>query len=147
MKYRVRKIKEDQLNQVLALHLLCMPYDELDIKHDDAHWLAFDETGTPVAFASAKFRKKDNYVYFSRAGVLTNAQGKGLQKRLIKARLNWAKKIGADTAYTYTTLKNYPSMLNLLKCGFKLYDPTGPDAYVGPEYHYYFYDLQKERGN
>ena len=146
MKYRVRKAKEHQVTQVLALHLLCMPFDDVDIKQDDAHWLVYDETDTPVAFASAKFRKKDNYVYFSRAGVLPCARGAGLQKRLIKARLNWAKKVGADTAYTYTVLKNYPSMLNLLKCGFKFYEPTGVEAYVGEEYHYFCYEINKEEG-
>lgn len=142
MKYKVRKTND--LTSMLALHLLCMPYDKFSPHKDESHWIAYDETWTPVAFASAKFRKRENYVYFTRAGVLPCAQGQGLQKRLIKARLNWAKKIGADTAYTYTILKNYPSMLNLIKCGFKFWLPPKEAKWVGDDVHYFIYDLKKE---
>jgi hypothetical protein len=54
---------------------------------------------------------------------------------MIYTRIRWTKTTLADRVITYTSLKNYESMINLLKCGFRLYEPE--IEYAGPEYHYF----------
>ncbi len=53
---------------------------------------------------------------------------------MIKARIAWAKRVGAREIITYTLLRNYDSFVNLLKCGFRFYKPEVP--YVGDDVHY-----------
>jgi GNAT superfamily N-acetyltransferase len=61
--------------------------------------------------------------YFCAAGVLPSHQGQGLQKRLINVRLSRAAVLGYEWAITYTMKDNYPSINNLLACGFRAYEP------------------------
>ena len=50
-------------------------------------------------------------------------RGKGLQKRLIDVRTRAAKRHFCYTVITYTTPDNYASANNLIRRGFKMYDP------------------------
>lgn len=78
--------------------------------------------GKLIAFATYKAVGGDT-VFLSRAGVLPEARGQGLQKKLIKARCNHAKKAGYSWAVTYTSPENAPSFTSLQACGFLLYLP------------------------
>ena len=69
-------------------------------------------------------------VYFDRAGVAPLARGRGLQRRLIRARLGWARSEGATHAVTYTAPHNIKSSNNLIRCGFRMYSPRKPWAGV-----------------
>ncbi len=120
MSFRLSRTDDDQT--VMALHMLCMPNDEFDLKGQ--LWVCHDDTGTPVAFCAARMLKHENGVFFNRAGVLPCANGKGLQRRMIRARLRWAKEIGAEYAITYVTHTNHASIVNLLKCGFRFDRPA-----------------------
>ena len=91
-------------------------------------WLVYSGS-TPVGFAgmgpSARWERTG---YFNRAGVTYLFQGKGIQKRLIKTRMAWARKIG----YTHVvsdTRENPASANSLIKCGFKIYEPKYPWAF------------------
>jgi GNAT superfamily N-acetyltransferase len=135
-RYSVRQTKD--WRTVKKLHNECFPAD--DWETGTAYWLLVDlDTNEPVGFASAK--KLRNVVYLNRAGVLPHANGRGLQRRLIKARLRWAKKIGAVCAITYTVYDNHPSICNLLKCGFKFFHPEY--AWAGRAVHYFIFEVSE----
>lgn len=137
--------KTDNVDLVRALFKIIMPSDEYD--DNDAHWVAWDtDTWTPVGFATAKYYKDSNVVYMTSAGVLPLANGYGIQRKLIRARIAWAKRIGASLIHTYTLPKNYPSMINLLKCGFKFYIPEKEHHFGGKDSHYYIIRFEEGDG-
>lgn len=131
MTYRLRRTSDRRT--VEALHMLTMPGDEFDL--EGQLWLCHDDTGTPVAFCSARHLDTENLVFLSRAGVLPCANGHRLQRRMIQARLKWAREVGADCAITYTTYENHASIGNLLKSGFKFYMPAR--RWVGDVHYFY----------
>ena len=86
-------------------------------------WLASNATAV-AAFASARPSVNEPDAFFlSRCGVLTKYRGQGLQRRLIHARLRWAKAHGIRRAITYTLLENVASARNLVRAGFLPYWP------------------------
>lgn len=68
-----------------------------------------------------------NTGYLKRAGVRVGHQG-GLQRRLIRVRESYARRMGWDAVYTDTAPFNYRSSNNLFKSGFELFKPTPPWA-------------------
>ena len=120
-------------------------YDEFQVYHskkdswpgdDHTYWALYDGE-QPIGLTSAVFRPEKGYVYLSYAIIIPGHEAKGLQRKLINHRLRWAKKQGAIYAVTYTLLKNYPSMINLLRCGFRLvHEPRGWLGY-GEGVHYF----------
>lgn len=86
-------------------------------------WLAFDGSKA-VGFCGMRPSVEwSNTAYMCAAGVAESHQGQGLQKRLIKVRLQRAAMLGHDWVITYTLKDNYPSINNLLACGFRSYEP------------------------
>jgi RimJ/RimL family protein N-acetyltransferase len=77
--------------------------------------------------------------YFSAAAVEKWARGGGLQRRMIRVRLRWARRRGLRTVVTYTVKDNYPSIANLIKCGFRFYDPEDP--WAGKDVLYFILNL------
>lgn len=103
---------------------------------DHTYWTLTDGTNH-FGLTSAVYRPEKGYVYFSYAIIMPTCQEKGLQRRLIQHRLRWAKRQGALYAVTYTLRDNYPSMVNLIRCGFKFAStPRGWYGY-GPNVHYF----------
>lgn len=102
-------------------------------------WIARDESGQPVAYAGARAIPKQRLSYLVRAGVLPSARGHGLQRRLIRCRVNWSAKQNAAAAITYTIHTNYPSSNNLIHSGFRMYSPDW--LWVGKEVLYWWKDL------
>lgn len=129
--YSLRRTKDVGL--VRSLHEKLFEGDAW-VGDDHTFWVARDSEGLPVGFCSAIYRPQLGYVYLSRAGVDESARGAGLQRRMIRARVQWAKRLGAREVITYTLLRNYDSFVNLLKCGFRFYKPDA--AYVGEQVHY-----------
>lgn len=64
-----------------------------------------------------------NYGFLCRAAIRDKFQGCGQQKVMIRRRLAYAKQHGWLKVITYTLPDNYPSANNLIRCGFKLYEP------------------------
>ena len=58
-----------------------------------------------------------------RAGVRPDARGQGLQRRLIRARVAYAKREGFPEVWTYTSNYNVASSNNLIREGFTLWAP------------------------
>jgi len=115
-----------------------VPHDNGDAVpgEDHTYWLLRDDSRT-VGLTSAVYRPEKGYVFLSYAIIIPDCKVKGLQRKMIQHRLRWAKRQGAIYAVTYTLLKNYPSMINLLRCGFTLTkEPRGWPS-LGQDVHYY----------
>lgn len=106
---------------------------------ESAWWIGWDEKGTPVAYAGARLMPTAKSVFLSRAGVLPEARGYGLQRRMINLRVQWARKVGATRVITYTHPENIISSNNLIKCGFLLYTPDW--AWAGEEFLYWMLEI------
>jgi GNAT superfamily N-acetyltransferase len=105
--------------------------------HNPECWLAVTAEGAPVAYAVAVLI--DGVAYLRRVGVVPEARGHGLQRRLIRARVAWARGVGASRVETYTAHDNPYSMASLIACGFRPHVP--PWAYVGAGVVYWRKDL------
>jgi len=89
-------------------------------------WIVYTETNKAVGFAAMKQSSQfSDCVFLHRSGISDEHTGNGLQKRLIKARLNKAKHMGFNWAVSDTTL-NPQSTNSLINCGFKMYQPSKP---------------------
>lgn len=111
---------------VLALlHQICLPHDTLPDFSVGEWWLAWHH-GEPVAFCGLKASEQwCDTGFLSRAGVVPEHRGRGLQKRLIRVRLARARALGWRHAVTYT-VDNPPSANSLIACGFRMYHPQNP---------------------
>jgi GNAT superfamily N-acetyltransferase len=124
--------KVDARNKLLAEAISAMdeecfgPEEGRFIPKADYHWwIAFqgkEEAGYAGLAPSSQWL---NCGYLCRAGVLEKFRGQGLQKRLIKVRVNYAKKLGWEAVMTDTRC-NPPSSNNLIDCGFRMYTPASP---------------------
>lgn len=125
-------LRTDDVTTVQALHTLCFPGD--DWEEGDAYWILRDEL-EPKGFCAARKVPLENVVFLVRAGILPSARGAGLQRRMIRTRIQWARKEGCAAAITYTGYNSYDSIVNLLRCGFRFYAPEY--AWAGRNYHYF----------
>lgn len=105
---------------------------------DHTYWrLVPDSMEGALGLCSAVYRPDKGYAYLSYAVVHPIVQSAGLQRRMIRHRLRWAERQGAIFATTYTFLHNYPSIANLLKCGFRFAEkPLGWTGVAG-DVHYF----------
>lgn len=98
-------------------------------------WFAYGDGPIPAAYAG--MRGLDSWprcVFLSRCGVVSEHQGHGLQRRLIRCRLAAARRAGFATAITYTAGSNLKSANNLIACGFRLYRPESKWGVAGAMY-------------
>lgn len=131
-----RAVSTEDEAAVLALDRALFPQDEpVTIAH--ALWIAEDARGLPVGFCAAK--NTQSYAFLLRAAVTEGANGKGLQRRMIRVREQWAKRQGAKRIITYVSHANARSLVNLIRCGYRFYLP--PTPYAGKRFHYLEKDL------
>jgi hypothetical protein len=134
----LRPCTEDEARE---LHELAFPGDifptdlDTDPEHDHHFWVAYAVGGRKLGFCSAVHWPGRNAVFLSRAAVFKAARHSGLHRQMIFHRVLWAWGQGVDRVVTYTTLQNYPSMVNLLDSGFRFYQPD--TKWVGNRYHYF----------
>lgn len=130
--FTIRRLDDE--DDARAIHALAFPDDDWT---GDGHtfWVARDQRGRVAGFCSATYDPKLQQVFLSRAAVVTWAQGCKLHRRMVQMRELWSWFQGAKEIVTYTTLQNYPSMVNLLACGFSFYKPT--PAWVNRRVHYF----------
>jgi len=101
-------------------------------------WLVRNEQGKPLAFAGIRPAIMDCHkgmAYMVRSGVIKSKRGQGIQKKLIKARINLARRMGFSAVVTYVMDWNLASANSLIGCGFKLYKPKV--AYYGKDVFYF----------
>jgi GNAT superfamily N-acetyltransferase len=105
----------------------CFPHrDDKRERFDRGIWWLASEDGRMVGYAAAAV--DEHVLYLTRAGVLPEARGRGLQRRLIRARVQHARRLGLTRCYTYTVPWNWRSTNNLIDCGFRLWLPARPWA-------------------
>lgn len=130
--YRITML--DDIEEAREIHKLAFPDDKWAGDHH-TFWVARAAGGEVAGFCSAVLWEKTNSVFLSRAAVARFARGTLLHRQMIRTRVRWAKAQGAHQVVTYTLLKNYPSMINLLHCGFRFYTPS--DLWEGKNVHYF----------
>jgi len=110
---------------------------KVDLK-DSWWWIARDDDGKAIAYAAMRAAVMDchkDMAYMVRSGVLKAHRGNGIQKKLIKSRINMATRMGFKAIVTYAMDWNLASANSLITCGFKLYAP--PVKYVGSDVYYF----------
>ena len=127
---------DDDLDHLRDLHTLTFgdtaPMPELDY---GAWWLVRPKDATdPVAFCGVVNSSMGSGIaYMKRAGVLEGHRGKGLQRRMINLRVNWARRQGCHKIITETHDNTYSSN-NLIRAGFELFEPECPWSFKGALY-------------
>lgn len=134
--YRIRRTRNVTLAR--ELHAKLLP-DDTWVGDDHTFWIVEDSSGLAVGFCSAVYRPQLGYVYLSRAALDKSVRGAGLQRRMIRTRIAWAKAQGARKVITYTLLKNYSSITNLIRSGLRFDTPE--EAWVGNDVHYFKLEL------
>lgn len=77
-----------------------------------------------VGFCGVRILPSEPYgAYLVRAGVLKRYRGRGVHRRLLQVRVNWARRNKIEELVTYTVPSNHPSMNNLIRAGFTTYKP------------------------
>ncbi len=122
-----RKIEYDKYARIInSMQDICLPGDEPRQYKNNDFWFIVFSGDTPAAF-SVVSEVSENLWYLSRAGVMPEYRGYGLQLRMIKARVKAVLKAYPDAAIvTDTVTENWPSSNNLIKAGFKTFWPQEP---------------------
>lgn len=72
-----------------------------------------------------------------RIAVTAKFRRRGVCQHLIRYAQHQAQEAGRPRVRTYTALFNYPIMIALLRCGFRLTRPHGCGQYVGADWYYF----------
>ncbi len=85
-----------------------------------ATWVARNAEGELVGIAACREDRSDpTGIFLSTCFVAPAARGHGLQKRLIRARIRWARKQGYLWVWSYTAAFSVASMRSLIACGLR----------------------------
>jgi GNAT superfamily N-acetyltransferase len=122
---RVDIRKESVQDKLSALQKICLPHDQPYDTNFGSWWIA-TENGVDIGFAGlVRTVSWTDCGYLCRAGVIPDARGQGLQKKLINVRVRQAKALGWNWVVTDTRL-NPASANSLISCGFKMFEPSKP---------------------
>ena len=122
---RVDIRKESVQTKLSVLQNKCLPFDTPYDTNFGSWWIA-TENGVDIGFAGlVRTVSWTDCGYLCRAGVIPDARGQGLQKKLINVRVRQAKALGWKWLVTDTT-DNPASANSLIATGFKLFQPTKP---------------------
>lgn len=109
---KLRRWKQADSGPLRDMDAVCFPTDTSFWNDERYHWWIVGN----AAYAGLRIEK--DVAHFTRAGVMPDYRGQGLQKVLIKARLAWCKRRGIKTVKTYTSFDNTASIASLKACGF-----------------------------
>lgn len=121
-----RATGQDKLIRRLQKRIL--PSDiPLEPSADTAWWIAYDgEKAIGFASITRDSEPEGDFGHLSRSGVDKAYRGHGLQKRLIRSRLAYARRKGWPVVCSDTAWWNAPSSNSLIACGFKTFRPANP---------------------
>lgn len=126
--------RTEDVDLVAELDRACFSTDApmVQEKIDQACWWVAKLAGEPVGYAGLLSQDGGARAFLCRAGVLPQARGGGLQKRLLRAREAHARKVGIPRLYTYTSVFNHASTNSLLSAGYRPYYASveGDNAFV-----------------
>src|SRR5678809_912432 len=126
--YPLVKISQtDDLDAIKEMDQACFCGEDLPDLETAIWWIAH-EGPNELGYAGALHDVDTNDLFLNRAGVLPEARGHGLQRKLIRARVRYARAHLMRSCYTYTVPFNVASSNNLIKCGFILWRPACPWA-------------------
>jgi ribosomal protein S18 acetylase RimI-like enzyme len=126
-------VRTDDLDLILELDRLIFPAD-YKLKGpqflDAQWWLVQDGLDQNVGFGGVLV--DGDHADLVRAGIAVTARGQGLQKRLIRTRVAFAKAAGVVEVRTYTSTANVKSQRSLISCGFRpvRYEFTGENGFL-----------------
>ena len=129
MKYRIVPVDtcQPEVMQLLVwLQKACLPADKI-YPITQGHWyVVYTDDDEAVGFAGVvPSTRWSDTMYLCRAGVVLAHRGRGLQKRLIKARIRKAKALGMNWVIS-DTHQNPASANSLISTGFKMFEPSQP---------------------
>ena len=121
--YRQLDASEPENKQLLkVMQKACLPADSLYFPEDGVWWVAYRKD-TPIGFSClSPSQQMEDGIYLGRCGVLKAYRGYGIQRQMIRLRVQWARRHEYRWAVSDTT-DNIPSANNLISCGFRLYTP------------------------
>jgi len=129
MKYHVALVDINQPKVVQLLALLqktCLPADKIYPATKGYWYVIYTQSGEAVGFGGiVPSSRWSDTMYLCRAGVTRAHQGRGLQKRLLRARIRKAKALGMNWVITDTN-ENPASANSLISVGFKMFEPSEP---------------------
>lgn len=116
---KLRFWKHADGGMIRDLDIQCFPAPDVSFSNGpNYHWWVLDNGQGFVAFAGV-YVGANGVARFTRAGTLPAFRGRGYQKALIRARIQWCRRRGIKTIKTYTSLDNKISAANLKSFGFK----------------------------
>jgi GNAT superfamily N-acetyltransferase len=118
---RIRRGLRHEL--VAAADRVCFPGDDPTVLEGAEWWGAWDGNRLAAYAGAVILPGEPDVVYLRRCGVLPEYRGQGLQRRLITARVRWARRNGAREVVTDTHPTNVPSAKTLVRAGFTPYEP------------------------
>jgi len=122
---RVDIRKESVQLRLSALQKICLPYDQPLDTNFGSWWIA-SKDGRDIGFAGlVRSVSWTDCGYLCRAGVVPTHRGQGLQKKFIYVRIRQAKALGWKWLISDTT-ENPASANSLIRCGFKMFEPSKP---------------------
>jgi GNAT superfamily N-acetyltransferase len=121
---RVDAEKPSVAAHLAALQELCFPGDRPYPTEKGWWWLVMSDS-EPAAFAAMNLASSwEHTVYMARCGVAPAFRGRGLQRKLLQKREQFAKiELGAIRAITDTS-SNTRSANNLIRAGYLTYTPA-----------------------
>lgn len=91
--------------------------------HDkNAHWFVAYENKKYTGFGGL-WKLNGLVAYMGPTFVKEQFRGKGIHRRLIEARLEFAKNLNVDIVWSRAEMDNIASARNLIRCGFNLDKP------------------------
>lgn len=121
--YRIKEADNDDVETLKALHTLTFGLTAPEDCFDYGKWWVVTYKREPIAFAGiTPSTLGDGIGYLKRSGVLPDHRGRGLQRRLLRVREQYAASQGWHRAVTDTT-ENVPSANNMIRAGYILFDP------------------------
>ena len=126
--FRIKRATEMSQTTEQAIRFLqkeCLPLDTVLSPKVGWWWIAYCDGRLAGFAAMMQSSKTPEAVYLARAGTLEAFRGRGLQKKLIRERLKFAKDLGMTQAITDTT-DNVASANALIATGFRMFDPDDP---------------------
>jgi GNAT superfamily N-acetyltransferase len=126
--FRIKRVMEMSQTTEQAIRFLqkeCLPLDTVLSPKNGWWWMAYCDGRLAGFAAMLQSSKIPEAVYLARAGTLEAFRGRGLQKKLIRERLKFAKDLGLTQAITDTT-DNVASANALIATGFRMFEPEDP---------------------
>jgi len=129
--YKIKKIKLTDTaatKAIVRLHKQFSPDDDV-LEPTEGYWWVVKYQTDVVGFAAMRRSTRwSDTGYLWRAAVAPLHRGRGIQKRLILVRERMARRLG--WAYMISdTNQNTQSANNLIKAGYRMYDPKWPYAF------------------